>query len=85
MAGPGRPFGSVNVRSERPFGEALRIEIAAAGADQRILRAIARNLLDLAKQPEQAALPPSARSPTASMANRGRKRSSRCAARLRES
>jgi hypothetical protein len=52
----GRPFGSVNVRSEKPFGEALRIEIAAAGADQRILRAIARNLLDLAKQPEQAAL-----------------------------
>jgi hypothetical protein len=35
----------------------LRIEIAAAGANQRILRAIARNLLDLAKQPELAALP----------------------------
>jgi hypothetical protein len=36
---------------------ALRIEIAAAGADQRVLRAIARNLLFLAQQPEMAALP----------------------------
>jgi hypothetical protein len=35
----------------------LRIEIAAAGADQRVLRAIARNLLFLAQQPEMAALP----------------------------
>jgi hypothetical protein len=56
MAGPGRPPGSPNVRSERPFGEALRIEIAAAGTDQRALRAIARNLLDLAQRPEQSAL-----------------------------
>jgi hypothetical protein len=53
----GRPFGSVNVRSEKPFGEALRIEIAAAGTDQRALRAIARNLLHLASQPEMSALP----------------------------
>jgi hypothetical protein len=53
---PGHKF-SVGGRKERPFSEALRIEIAAAGANQRILRAIARNLLDLAKQPEQAALP----------------------------
>jgi hypothetical protein len=57
MAGPGRPFGSPNVRSEKPFGEALRIEIAAAGADKRALRAIARNLLHLASQPEISALP----------------------------
>jgi hypothetical protein len=56
MAGPGRPFGSRNVKSEKPFGEALRIEIAAAGADQRILRKIARHLLDLAQRPEQSAL-----------------------------
>jgi hypothetical protein len=57
MAGPGRPFGSPNVRSEKPFGEALRIEITAAGTDQRALRAIARNLLHLASQPEMSALP----------------------------
>jgi hypothetical protein len=53
---PGHKY-SVGGRKERPFSDALRIEIAAAGADQRVLRAIARNLLDLAKQPEQAALP----------------------------
>src|ERR1700676_108001 len=56
MASPGRPFGSRNVKSEKPFGEALRIEIAAAGADQRVLRKIARHLLDLAQRPEQSAL-----------------------------
>jgi len=32
------------------------MEIAAAGSDHRELRAIARNLLRLAKEPEQAAL-----------------------------
>jgi hypothetical protein len=48
---------SVGGRKDKPFGDALRIEIAAAGADQRVLRAIARNLLFLAQQPEMAALP----------------------------
>jgi hypothetical protein len=57
MAGPGRPLGSPNVRSEKPFGEALCIEIAAAGRDYKALRAIARNLLHLASQPEMSALP----------------------------
>ena len=48
---------SVGGRKDKPFNDALRIEIAAAGADQRVLRAIARNLLFLAQQPEMAALP----------------------------
>jgi hypothetical protein len=48
---------SVGGRKDKAFGDALRIEIAAAGADQRILRAIARNLLFLASQPEMTALP----------------------------
>jgi hypothetical protein len=48
---------SVGGRKDRPFNEALRIEIAAAGADQRVLRAIARNLLSLALAPDIAALP----------------------------
>ena len=52
MAG-GRPLGSVG---EKLFGTALRREILSAGGDQKELRAIARNLLFLAKQPEQAAL-----------------------------
>jgi hypothetical protein len=47
---------SVGGRKDKPFNDALRIEIAAAGADQRVLRAIARNLLFLAQQPEMAAL-----------------------------
>jgi ribosomal protein L18E len=48
---------SVGGRKDRPFNEALRLEIAAAGPNQRALRAIARNLLFLAQQPEMAALP----------------------------
>jgi cytochrome c553 len=35
----------------------IRDTLAAAGADQRVLRAIARNLPFLAQQPEMAALP----------------------------
>jgi hypothetical protein len=54
MAG-GRPVGSIN--TQRPFADALRLEIAAAGDNQRVLRAIARNLLFLAQQPEMTALP----------------------------
>jgi hypothetical protein len=48
---------SVGGRKDRPFNEALRLEIAAAGPDQRVLRAIARNLLSLAQVPDMAALP----------------------------
>jgi hypothetical protein len=48
---------SAGGRKDKAFGDALRIEIAAAGADQRVLRVIARNLLFLAQQPEMAALP----------------------------
>jgi hypothetical protein len=48
---------SVGGRKDRPFNEALRLEIAAAGPNQRALRAIAKNLLFLAQQPELAALP----------------------------
>jgi len=54
MAG-GRPVGSIN--TQRPFADALRMELAAAGDDLRALRAIARNLLFLAQQPEMTALP----------------------------
>jgi len=42
---------------EKPFADALRLEIAAAGADHKALRAIARNLIALAQIPELAALP----------------------------
>jgi hypothetical protein len=56
MAGPGRPFGSVNVRSDKPFGNALRIELAAAGDSHRELRLIARNLIGLARAGEPGAL-----------------------------
>jgi hypothetical protein len=56
MAGPGRRFGSVNVKSEKPFGNALRMELAAAGDSHRELRLIARNLIGLARAGEPAAL-----------------------------
>jgi len=36
-------------RIEKPFADALRIEIAEAGEDQRVLRRIARNLLRMAQ------------------------------------
>jgi hypothetical protein len=56
MTGPGRKFGSVNVRSEKPFGNALRMELAAAGDSYRELRLIARNLIALARAGEPGAL-----------------------------
>src|SRR5258708_2840896 len=56
MAGPGRKFGSVNVRSEKPFGNALRMELAAAGDSHRELRLIARNLITLARPGEPGSL-----------------------------
>lgn len=42
---------------DKPFAEALRMEIAAAGEDHKALRAIAKNLITLAQTPELAALP----------------------------
>lgn len=42
---------------DKPFADALRLEIVAAGADHKALRAIARNLIELAQTPEIAALP----------------------------
>src|SRR5712671_6668203 len=56
MAGQGRPLGSPNVRNEKPFGTALRMELAAAGDSHRELRLIARNLINLARAGEPGAL-----------------------------
>jgi hypothetical protein len=42
----GRPIGSVN--REKPFTDALRMEICS-GNDPRHLRAIARNLIEMAE------------------------------------
>jgi hypothetical protein len=53
MAG-GRPLGSFN--TQRPFGAALRMELAAAGDSHRELRLIARNLINLARAGEPGAL-----------------------------
>lgn len=50
----GRPVGSIN--TQRPFADALRMELAAAGGDQRALRAIARNLIAIASSGEPIAL-----------------------------
>jgi hypothetical protein len=47
---------SVGGRKDRPFCDALRMEIAAAGGDHKELRAIARNLLTLAKMPDAVGL-----------------------------
>ena len=56
MAGPGRRLGSVNMKSEKPFAAALRMELAAAGDGHRQLRVIAQNLIRLARAGEPAAL-----------------------------
>jgi hypothetical protein len=56
MAPLGRPLGSPNVRNEKPFGVALRMELAAAGDSHRELRLIARNLINLARAGEPGAL-----------------------------
>jgi hypothetical protein len=42
---------------DKPFRDALRMELAAAGEDHRVLREIARNLIDVARHPDIAALP----------------------------
>lgn len=40
-----------NKGKDKPFAEALRMEIAAAGDNHKALRLIARNLIDLASSP----------------------------------
>lgn len=42
---------------EKPFADALRMELAAAGEDSKALRAIARNLIVLASKDDEKALP----------------------------
>lgn len=41
----------------KPFRDALRMELAAAGEDHKALRRIAKNLIELASMPELPALP----------------------------
>lgn len=48
----GRPVGAQN--KDKPFANALRMELAAAGDDHKVLRAIARNLIADAQKPENA-------------------------------
>jgi hypothetical protein len=50
----GRPPGAEN--KDKPYREALRMEIAAAGADQKLLREIAQKHLALAKSGDMAAI-----------------------------
>lgn len=47
-----RPVGAQN--KDKPFANALRMELAAAGDDHKVLRAIARNLIADAQKPENA-------------------------------
>ena len=54
---PGQSGNSRGRASEKPFADALRMEIASAGGDHKVLRAIARNLLTLAQEPVKEALP----------------------------
>ena len=46
-----------NKGKEKPFADALRMELAAAGEDHKALRAIARNLITLAQKDDKDALP----------------------------
>lgn len=50
----GNPLGR---KSEKPFADALRMELAAAGTNHKALRAIARNLIGLAQKDDREALP----------------------------
>ena len=50
----GNPGGRPN---DKPFVDALRMELAAAGENQKKLREIAKNLIDIAAKPGEAALP----------------------------
>jgi hypothetical protein len=50
----GRPLGSVS--KERPFREALRMQLAAAGEDHKALRDIAQGLIDRASRGDVVAI-----------------------------
>lgn len=50
-----RPLGSQN--KDKPFRDALRMELNAAGDDHKTLRAIALNLIAQSLMPEPSALP----------------------------
>lgn len=44
-------------KKEKPFAEALRMELAAVGEDHKALRLIARNLIALASKGDEKAMP----------------------------
>jgi hypothetical protein len=46
-----------NKGKEKPFADALRMELAAAGEDHKALRVIARNLIALASKEDKEAMP----------------------------
>jgi hypothetical protein len=52
----GRPKGSRNKHSCKPFRDALRIELAAAGEDQKALREVAKKLIRKAQGGDMAAI-----------------------------
>ena len=53
----GNPRGRAVETAAKPFAEALRMELAAAGENHKKLRKIARNLLELASSGSTDALP----------------------------
>jgi hypothetical protein len=50
----GRPVGSVT--KDKPFRDALRMQLAAAGEDHKALRTIAQGLIDRAAEGDVAAI-----------------------------
>ena len=54
---PGKSGNPGGRAKERAFADALRMELAAAGEDNKALRAIARNLISLAQKEDEKALP----------------------------
>ena len=54
---PGKSGNPGGRAKERQFADALRMELAAAGEDNKALRGIARNLINLAQKDDEKALP----------------------------
>jgi hypothetical protein len=54
---PGKSGNPGGRAKERLFADALRMELAAVGEDNKALRAIARNLINLAQKDDEKALP----------------------------
>jgi hypothetical protein len=50
----GRPPGAIN--KDKPFAEALRMELASAGSDHKKLRVIAKKLIEKAEEGELSAI-----------------------------